>query len=368
MADARYDVFISYSSPDAVVVEQLSRSLQDAGLRVWLDTWELVPGARWKDSIEEAIRSAAATLVCIGGSGVTQSQRVEYQSAVQLETLDESKPLIPVLLPGAEPETVPSFLRARSWVDLRNGLDNRRELARLLAAVESAGRGGEIAREERTGDSLLEVEDSRMAGEHYERALRTARAAYGNEHPKVASLLAKVASTRQRLGEYADARHQLEESLRISVSVSGNNSSATASTLNNLGSVLRDMGDLMAARMYFEQALEIDRRALGPEHPTVANRLNNLGSVLRDMGDLMAARMYFEQALEIDRRALGPEHPTVAITLSNLANILAANGAKAEALRTYRDAYGMLVRIYGPDHHITQAVQDNLEKAERVLP
>lgn len=169
MAESRYDVFVSYSRPEAEVVEQLSRILQDAGLCVWLDTWELVPGASWRDLIEEAMRSSSATIVCIGRAGVTQWQRAEYQAALQVETIDESKPVIPVLLPGAEPEAVPAFLRARSWVDLRSGLDNRRELERLLAAVESAGKGSEITREERPGDSLLEVGDPRMAVEHYER-------------------------------------------------------------------------------------------------------------------------------------------------------------------------------------------------------
>ncbi len=39
-----YDVFISHSSKDKPVVRELANRLQQAGLRVWLDEWEIQPG------------------------------------------------------------------------------------------------------------------------------------------------------------------------------------------------------------------------------------------------------------------------------------------------------------------------------------
>lgn len=39
-----YEVFISYSSQDAVLVHPLAEQLRDDGVTVWLDAWLLKPG------------------------------------------------------------------------------------------------------------------------------------------------------------------------------------------------------------------------------------------------------------------------------------------------------------------------------------
>ena len=85
-------------------------------------------------------------------------------------------------------------------------------------------------------------------GPSYERALAIDEAAYGPDHPDVAS------------------------------------------TRNNLGLVLQDLGDLAGARPLYERALAINEAAYGPDHPDVAIDRNNLGVVLQDLGDLAGAR------------------------------------------------------------------------------
>ena len=44
-----------------------------------------------------------------------------------------------------------------------------------------------------------------------------------------------------------------------------------ASAADNLGLVLQDLGDYAKAKMRFEQALKIDEAAFGPNHPSVAS-------------------------------------------------------------------------------------------------
>jgi len=41
------DVFVSYNSLDHAAVERIARALDDRGLSVFLDRWELVPGRPW---------------------------------------------------------------------------------------------------------------------------------------------------------------------------------------------------------------------------------------------------------------------------------------------------------------------------------
>ena len=49
-----------------------------------------------------------------------------------------------------------------------------------------------------------------------------------------------------------------------------------ATVVNNLGSVLRDLGDLPGARAAFERALAIVRQFLGEDHPYTKTVQGNL--------------------------------------------------------------------------------------------
>jgi len=40
----RYHTFLSHHTDDKPVVEELAQKLRQAGLRPWLDKWNLIPG------------------------------------------------------------------------------------------------------------------------------------------------------------------------------------------------------------------------------------------------------------------------------------------------------------------------------------
>ena len=48
-----YDVFPSHNSQDKSALEELApRLIEEAGLRPWLDTWNLAPGKPWQEAID----------------------------------------------------------------------------------------------------------------------------------------------------------------------------------------------------------------------------------------------------------------------------------------------------------------------------
>ena len=51
-------IFLSYGREDLQAVEQLYQRLEQSGLRPWMDTEALNPGAEWRDSILEEIKGA----------------------------------------------------------------------------------------------------------------------------------------------------------------------------------------------------------------------------------------------------------------------------------------------------------------------
>src|SRR5579864_8450935 len=111
-----FDVFFSYSRKDVAFVTAVAEAMKDAGLRVWFDEWEAIPGRPWQRLIQRGIADAKATAVFIGPEGLGKWEAAELDAAVE-EAINRDCPLIPVLLPGVRPNIrLPAFLARNSWV------------------------------------------------------------------------------------------------------------------------------------------------------------------------------------------------------------------------------------------------------------
>ncbi|MDD9965220.1 MAG: TIR domain-containing protein [Myxococcales bacterium] len=123
-----HDAFLSHNSLDKPTVEALARRLQAAGVHVWLDKWELGPGAVWQELQQSAIRSASATVVCLGKHDLGRWQATEVHAAIDRAHRDARLRIYPVLLPSAPADDGPlreqyPFLAQYQWVDLRREWD-----------------------------------------------------------------------------------------------------------------------------------------------------------------------------------------------------------------------------------------------------
>ena len=137
-----HDVFLSYNWRDHAAAEVLARALRDQGLRVFLDRWYLIPGRPWPQALETAVGDCAAVAVLLGPNGTGNWQQREKDLALDRQARDAAFPVIPVLLPGAEPAL--GFLGLNTWIDLRNGLDDATALSILTAAVRGQPPGPEL--------------------------------------------------------------------------------------------------------------------------------------------------------------------------------------------------------------------------------
>ncbi|MBS0155509.1 MAG: SUMF1/EgtB/PvdO family nonheme iron enzyme [Nitrospira sp.] len=135
MAD--FDVFLSYHGRDQEPVGRIARALREQGLKPFLDRWSLVPGRPWPQALEEALASCQAVAVCIGPGEMGPWQQRELHQAIKRQVAGERCgqifPVIPVLLPGAEPPL--GFLSQNTWVDLRSRVDEPVLLNRLVNAI-----------------------------------------------------------------------------------------------------------------------------------------------------------------------------------------------------------------------------------------
>ena len=135
----RFDVFLSYHWRDHAQVEVLAKQLREQKLTVFLDRWYLTPGQSWLKALETTLASCRAVAVCIGqGEMGPWQQREQYlalERQVAAERRSQSFPVIPVLLPGAEPPL--GFLSQHTWVDFRTRVDDPVLLHTLVNAIHS---------------------------------------------------------------------------------------------------------------------------------------------------------------------------------------------------------------------------------------
>lgn len=116
-----FDVFLSHNSGDKPAVRKLGELLKKRNLQVWLDEWELIPGRKFQQDLEDLIEQIRSVAVLIGDKGLGPWQEAEMRAFLD-ESMSRGIPIIPVLLPGAPIDVrLPLFLRAYTWVDCRDG-------------------------------------------------------------------------------------------------------------------------------------------------------------------------------------------------------------------------------------------------------
>lgn len=137
MPPDHFDVFLSYHWRDHVQVEALARRLREQHLTVFLDRWYLTPGQSWPKALEATLAHCRSVAVCIGQGEMGPWQQREQYLALERQVAAERRgqhfPVIPVLLPGAEPPL--GFLSQLTWVDFRSRVDDPVLLTTLVRAV-----------------------------------------------------------------------------------------------------------------------------------------------------------------------------------------------------------------------------------------
>lgn len=106
-------VFISHAHTDEPLVKKVAAALEDAGLEVWDDTREIMPGDNWANKVAQALQESEAMVVLLTPDAL-RSNWVRRDIEYALGEQGYRKRLIPVLVGDPEnlpPEDVPWILR-----------------------------------------------------------------------------------------------------------------------------------------------------------------------------------------------------------------------------------------------------------------
>lgn len=131
-----YGVFINYNSDDRAYAMEIAERLKDASFVVYIDGW-LTDGLRWREQLEEIMKSVPKFIVLVGPTGPGDFQRDEITLCYNQAT-KRKVPLIPVLLPGATKDQITDgLIGAFQCIDLSKGITE----ASLKKLVESMRTG-----------------------------------------------------------------------------------------------------------------------------------------------------------------------------------------------------------------------------------
>ena len=85
----RFDIFLSHSGADTEAARALKRVIEispdarEAGLKIWFDKDDLVPGSYWHPQIEANIeKTATAFVVYVGSKGIVNWVETEVYPAL----------------------------------------------------------------------------------------------------------------------------------------------------------------------------------------------------------------------------------------------------------------------------------------------
>jgi hypothetical protein len=113
-------IFVSYAREDGDRARDIVQALTKRGYKVWFDKETLLPGQKWKPTIERAIREASVFLAVLSHRAVSKQGFVQREMKAALEVLEEMPEdgifVIPLRLDDCE--VTDSRLRELHYVDL----------------------------------------------------------------------------------------------------------------------------------------------------------------------------------------------------------------------------------------------------------
>ena len=110
--------FLSYSSEDVELAQQIDLDLRELGAHVWIDQRMILPGDSLYEVIPEGIESADFFLALLTNNSVESKWcKRELHRAFELESSKDRVFIVPILAEHCE---IPPFLKEKSYADIRD--------------------------------------------------------------------------------------------------------------------------------------------------------------------------------------------------------------------------------------------------------
>lgn len=161
--DFKYDVFLSHSSKDKVVVREIAEQLRGDGVRVWFGDWEIRPGDSIPAKIEEGLECSRVLVLCMStnalGSEWTQLESGTFRFR---DPLNKERRFIALRLDGTPIKgPLTQFSYVNWWVDSRENA-----YVKLLKACRSPAEPSNVTTQrvwKQVADKSIQLDFERVA-------------------------------------------------------------------------------------------------------------------------------------------------------------------------------------------------------------
>ena len=161
--DFKYDVFLSHSEKDKLVVRPIAERLRTDGLRVWFDEWEIRVGDSIPSKIEEGLEHSRVLVLCMSANAFGSDwATLESQTFRFRDPLNKERRFIPLRLDETPSKGSLAQFSYINW--LPKG--RKKEYAKLLEACRPPEKPKiaevQAAREQIAGDVIQFESEARF--------------------------------------------------------------------------------------------------------------------------------------------------------------------------------------------------------------
>jgi len=231
---------------------------------------------------------------------------------------------------------------------------NRR---RAFELFQQAAAGPDIQVAARSYASLAPLDPAR-ASDYYAKAIAAQEKVSGADHPRVATLLNRLAQALEEKQNFREAEMLLRRALAIQRKALGP-SADTATTLINLGSLLQNLQRAAEAERLEREAIGILEQKR-PQSVELAAAYTNLADLLVPQKDFAPAAALLRRAIAIDETIYGTGDPEVAVDLTNLGELLKGHRQDAAARIALERALAIYEKRFGPESPQARNARESL--------
>jgi TIR domain-containing protein len=133
-------VFISHSSRDEALASKVASYLERAGLDVWYDKREILPGDNWGEKIAQGLRESDAMVVLLT-SGALKPDFMRRDVDFALSQKPFKRRVVPVIVGNTEDlqdQELPWIFDRLHTINIRENGGNEEELNELAQVLKNA--------------------------------------------------------------------------------------------------------------------------------------------------------------------------------------------------------------------------------------
>ena len=131
---SKKDFFLSHSSIDKNFVKKVASELTKDGIKVWLDEWDILPGANIVKEINKGLENSAFLLVFLSSKSIESRWVEEEWTKKVYEEIDSDRiTVIPVLIDDLSRDKIPLILKGKKYLIFSDG--KLAEIDKLVSMV-----------------------------------------------------------------------------------------------------------------------------------------------------------------------------------------------------------------------------------------